>query len=514
MDNETRAAYLELLGGTSADKSKKASPETRREDYQAAFEEANKRLKETGEVLNTRGQNWAGAARNFMQGLIPGAARIEAGIRSLPSGFEDYSKYKKNAFESAEGYAAANPTAATSLAVTGALAPSLAMYLASPFTGGSTAAAGTANMARAAATGANAARASLAARALRSAATGAGMGATYGFMNDPSEDLGSRLETAAGSAVLGGGLGAATPFALWGGERGLTLAQRILRGASKEKLPADTVNKFVLDSGILQVDPQKSVNADILRSASAAGARDIYDPLYRMNATLEAAGTRKQPRIITSRTQDTPSAAQIMDAARSPEMTVASQDYTKFAQSVKDTPGQGLVANEMLRRNPVIAGELKGHPAMVGVPKGSFEWFQKVNEIIGDKTSPATYTKSMSLRNNKLLTAKKDIEDTMETLFPGAKQINTEYAAGQGWEEAAMKNAKNTVRYMANMPTEYVPAASSRSLFDILYRPYKRGRARELVLTGGLREGAPQTLENALSAEVQAILEGLRLTEN
>lgn len=503
MDEQTRAAYSALLREGREEASHKGT--SLREDYRKAFEAANKQLSEIDSILNPRGDNWAGAARNFLQGLVPGAARAEAVIRSAPSGFEDYSKYKENAFQSAEGYARENPEEALALNIGGALVPALGAYLLAPVTGGAPAATATANLAQ---------KTSLGARMARSAGIGAGMGATYGFMNDPSEDLGERFGTGLGSGALGLALGGATPLALSTAGKAGNVARRVIRGIPEKSIPANVTEDYILNSGVLQNTPEQSIRSDILRKGAEAGARDIYDPAYMMNETLEASKNLRQPGILTNLTEETPAAQRILDAARTPQMDLAAQRYTDFVANSADTPGQGLVAKQFLRRNPIAREAIEGHPAFENVPVGSFEWFQKMGEVLDDVMPKNIQTKAMTARNNKLLTAKQDLAKVREEIHPGTAQANRDYAIGKSWQEQGNKITQKRLRTIAGQPQEGEWSLSTRGVLQLPQSAYQRGRARELILNSALYDRPAQPLENALSAEVQAILNGLRTVGN
>lgn len=447
-------------------------------DTARKFEEANKQLADIDRQINPGGKY--GLERNFLRGLVPGASRVEGVIRSIPSGFQDYSKYRDWARKSADEYAYANPDKALAASLGGALGPSALATLLSFGTG---AGAGAANLARAANVAKNV---RLTERALRGAAGGAGLGALYGFMDEPSESLADRLGTATGSAIVGGGVGLATQPALsLLGTTGNALS-RIAKGASKESLPAEQVERFMLNSGVLQNTPEQALNADILRKGSAAGALDIYKPAYNMNATLEAASTMRKPELLTNLTTPTASAADILSAGRTPQLNLASERYAKFVESVKDTPGQGLVANEFMKRNPVAKKILSVEPSLEGVPVGSFEWWQKAEKTLNNSLPKNVDTDRLVGRRASILKSIDDISATREIIHPGTTKANLDYAVGKAWEEVGAKTLADRLKYIANIPTETSPALSSQKILEIGFKPWQRGRARELIQKGEL----------------------------
>lgn len=449
-------------------------------EYETArgFQKANEQLSEIDRQLNPGGKY--GLERNILRGLIPGAARAEGAIRSIPSGFADYSKYRDWARRSADEYAYANPDKALAATIGGALGSSTLATILS-FGGG--AGAGAANLARAA----NVIKqARLANRALRGAAGQGALGALYGFMDEPSESLADRLGTATGSGLVGASVGGFAPFALSAaGKTGNTL-KRIWKGMPEESLPAEQVERFILDSGVLQNTPEQALNAEILRKGSAAGALDIYKPAYNMNATLEAASTMRKPGLLTNLTTPTASAADILKAGRTPQLNLASERYAKFVESVKDTPGQGLVANEFLKRNPVAKKILSVEPSLEDVPLGSFEWWQKAEKTLNNSLPKNVDTDRLVGRRASILKSIDDISATREMIHPGTTKANLDYKIGKSWEEVGAKTLADRLRYIANMPSETAPALSSKEILSVGFKPFQRGRARELIEKGEL----------------------------
>ena len=469
-----------------------------------SFEEANKQLADIDRQLHPGGKY--GLTRNFLQGFVPGAARAEGVIRSIPSGFQDYSKYRDWARKSATEYAKAHPERALSATMGGALGSSALITALTFGLGGAAGAANTARAANLVARAANTANtASKWNRALRGLAGGAAYGGLYGFMDEPSESLADRLLTGTGSATLGGIVGGATPLAVSGASKIGNVFNRIRKGVSLESLPAEKVENYILKSGVLQNTPEQALSADILRKASAAGATDIYKPAYNMKATLNAASGMRGPELLYNPTQKMATAADILSAGRTPQLNWAAKRYTDFLKRVKDTPGQGLVAKEFLKRNPIAKEAIKGHPAFKDLPVGSFEWFKKMNQVLDDIMPKNIQDKNMTLRNNKLLTAKEDLANVREMIHPGTKQANLDYAIGEAWEKEGNKTLADRLSFIANMPTETSPALSSKEILQLGFKPFQRGRARELIEKGSLylkpapaTQGFWQTFNEAL----------------
>lgn len=509
MDEQTRAAYKALIGNSTA-----GSDEIVREDYEQAFENANKQLAETKSVLDRRGDNWAGATRNFARGLIPGALRAEAAIRSGSFSNEDYEKYKKNAYESAEGYAQANPSSAAALNIGGALAPSLALYFATPFTGGGSAAAATANLARAANVANTVKKASLGARSLRGLGLGGVQGAVTGFMDDPSSSLTDRVLTAVGSGALGGGLGGATPLALSGIGTTGNFIGRLWRGAAEEALDPKVVEDFALNSGILQNTPEASLAMDIVRKGSQSGALDIYKPFYNMNETLRVSKNMRKPGLVTNEIIETPAAQRIIDAGRTPQLDLAAKRYADFVAGVQDTPGQGLVANEFLKRNPVAQKILAVEPSLKDLPVGSFEWWQAAERTLNNSLPKNVDTSRLVGRRASIVNAIDDMSQTREVLHPGTTAANADYAVGKAWQERGNEIVQERLNAGNTKPFEENWGLSSSNILGKFQRLKDRGRARELILNGSLYDRPSQSLENAVSAEIQAIMNGLRNVSN
>lgn len=482
-------------------------------EYETAkrFEEANKQMSALDKLIHPGGKY--GLERNVLRGLIPGASRVEGAIRSIPSGFKDYSKIRDWARKSADEYAYANPDKALAATIGGAVVPS-AIITALSFGFGS--GAGAANTARAAGTVANAVntvnKAKLYERALRGMAGGAGLGATYGFMDEPSESLSDRLETALGSGAVGGVVGGTTPFALsLLGKTGNTL-KRIASGLSEDALPADQVQNFILKSGVLQNTPEGALSANILRKASASGALDIYKPAYNMAETLNASSNMWKPKVLTNITKPGEATAKdIINAGRTPQMEEAAQRYANFVESVKDTPGQGLVANEFLKRNPVAKKILSVEPSLENVPVGSFEWFKNAESTLRNSLPEKVDTDRLVGRRASIMRSIDDISQTREMIHPGTTQANLDYAVGEAWEKEGAKVLGDRLKFIANMPTETAPALSSKELLGLGFKPFQRGRARELIKNGELYlkpSASSQILMQILSDDVA---EGLRL---
>ena len=485
---------------------------TEYESTKSQFAEANEQLKDIDRQLNPGGKY--GLTRNFLAGFGIGP-RVEGAIRSIPSGFQDYSKIRDWARKSATEYAIAHPGKALSASIGGAALPS-ALITALTFGAGSGAAA--ANTARAANIVAKAANttktASLGNRMLRGFGGGAALGGLYGFMDEPSESLLDRLSTGAGSAAVGGAVGGLVPLGVSAiGKVGNT-TNRILKGLSLESLPSEKVENYILKSGVLQNTPEMQLQADVLRKASAAGATDIYKPAYNMKATLDAASTMRKPELLYNPTQKTATAADILNAGRTPQMEQAAQRYTNFVESVKDTPGQGLVAKEFLKRNPIAKEVIKGHPAFKDIPVGSFEWFQKMGQVLDDYMPKNIQDKNMTLRNNRLLTAKEDLANIREVIHPGTKQANLDYAIGKAWQETGNKTVANRLGYIANIPTETSPALSSKEILQLGFKPFQRGRARELIKTGTLYERPSATAQGIWQTLIDSVINAERQQSN
>ena len=227
---------------------------------------ASENLSDLGKELN-RGNNFAGGARNLAQGTSLGITdEIEAFVRSGGNiSGKKYDKYLQNARESIEGYSRTNPSKAIALQIGGALLPTFATF------GGST----------------PVSAASLASRIGVGALKGAGLGAVGGFASGEG-GLDNRFNTAAGGSALGLILGGATPLVTSALGKTSNTINRIVKGTPESSLPAKSVEDFALGSNVLSNTPEGNLNAEILRQGSASGALDVYNPLYKMNATLEA----------------------------------------------------------------------------------------------------------------------------------------------------------------------------------------------------------------------------------
>lgn len=468
-------------------------------EYETAqrFQEANDKMADIDRLLNPGGKY--GLARNFIRGLVPGASRVEGALRSGAVSGPEYEKYRDWARQSADEYAQANPDKALGATISGALVPSALVTMLSF---GSGAGVGAANIARAANTIKNA---GLGARMLRGAAGGAAYGGLYGFMDEPSESLADRLETGLGSSFVGGSVGGVTPFAISGISKTGNTLSRIGRGLSESSIPSEKVEEFILKSGVLQNTPESALTADVLRKASASGALDIYKPAYNMAETLKASSNLRSPKLLSNPTMETASAKEIIEAGTSPQLRQAQERYAQFVANVKDTPGQGLVAQQFLKRNPVAKKILDVEPALKDVPLGSFEWWQKAEQTLNNSLPKNVDTQRLIGRRASIMNSIDDISKTRETIHPGTTQANLDYAVGKAWQEEANKTLSDRLKYIANMPSETAPALSSKEVLSLGFKPFQRGRARELIEKGELylkpsvkTQAASQILENAL----------------
>lgn len=449
-------------------------------------------LSDLGKELN-RGNNWAGGARNYAQGLSVGTAdEIEAFVRSGgKTGGDKYDKYLQNARESIEGFARANPSRAIALQIAGGLTPSLLTF-------GAAAPASTAG---------------LLTRGVISGLKGAGLGGIAGFASGKGgfED---RLNTAIGGGALGLAAGGLTPIATSALGKMYNTTKRIVKGVPESSLPAQQVEKFTLGSNVLSNTPEGNLNAEILRQGSAAGALDIYNPLYKMNATLEASKKLRNPGMLVDTLSETPSAQRIIDAAKTPQLKLAEKRYSDFLSKVEETPGQGLVAQNFLKRNPIAAKILSVEPSLKGLKLGSFNWFKKAESTLNNSLPKNLDTQRAVGRRASILNAIDDMSNIRETIHPGTTAANRDYAIGKAWQESGNNVAAQRLKFMRNLPVEEAPGLSSTDILRIGGKPFVRGRARELIQTGKLYERTPQTLEDAASAEVISILNALRNTGN
>lgn len=479
------------------------------ESTKKTFAEANAKMADIDRALHPGGK--FGYTRNVLKGLVPGAARAEATLRSGSVSNEDYEKYKKWAERSAQEYAEANPGKAMRARIAGALVPSAIATALSFGTASAPAAANVANAARVASVANTLNKAKLAERSLRGLGGGAGVGALYGFMDEPSESLADRLGTATGGAIFGGAVGGLAPLGLSATGTALSATKRFFKGIPLESLTPQQVEDFVLKSGVLKNTPEMALDAEVLRRASAAGATDIYKPLYNMKETIRASSGMKKPEVLYNPVKESASAYEILSAGKAPEIELAAKRYADFVKSVKDTPGQGLVAKEFLKRNPVAKEAIKGHPAFKDLPVGSFEWFKNMNSALDNIMPKNIQDKSMTLRNNKLLTAKEDLKNIREMIHPGSAQADLDYAVGKAWETEGRQVLSDRLSEMANLPTEKNPSISSKELLAIFTHPYKRGKARELIKKGDLYLKPSAKTQAANQILDQAIFNAFRL---
>ena len=489
-------------------------------DYNA-FQDANKELAELSLQLN-RGNNIGGGARNFAQGATMGGAdELEAETRAnsamgtdLRNKFqnlseeqkeyyrnnpkelakianevynENYDKYLKNARESYKGFGRSNPKTALGLQFAGGLAPT-----ALTFGAGAPASAATGT------------------RMLVGGLSGLGYGTISGFLSGEG-GLKNRLDTAYGSGGLGLALGALTPPVISGFGRAANTTKRIVTGFPKNTIPETSTSSFILNKAMANTPEVEEGVASVLNKGSAAGALDIYNPAYRMRETLKASKGLRNPGMLTDTFSESPAAQTIINSAKTPQLKLAEQNYKQFLQSVEDTPGQGLAAQQFLKRNPVANKILGEEQSLKGLKVGSFEWFKNAERTLNNSLPKTLDTQRAVGRRANILNSIDDISNIRENIHPGTTKANADYAIGKAWQERANDVAQERLNYIGNLPVEDKPGGSVKDILKIFYNPYLRGRARELIKNDGmLYQGPSSTVQSGAQTVSQDILNTLR----
>ena len=454
MNDETRRAYAEILEETGGSKDIETPTVA---DYQEAFANANRQLKEIDNALNPGGR-W-GATRNFLRGLVPGESRIEGTIRSIPSGFQDYSEIRDRARQSADEYAAAHPGRAMALATGGALVPSA---LISALTFGTGSGVGAANTARAAATVANAAntakKVGTLAKMGRGVLSGGGIGGLYGFMDAPEESIEDRLLRATKSAGVGGVVGGMVP-AVGEGLSVLGNFAKNIKATNLRLTPAET------EQALLRVTANPSTAKDVekaLTNAVKYGNDDIgYSArnLTQRFANLKNEIKNHNDGLMRSTDPD------LYNAIRTPELENASRAYGAFMDANKSLELPRGFAKKHSQPGSYIreidkdlstktAQEMM---AARGVEPGTFGAAQEVKSLLGAKTRDLQSSKN-SFGAKQAAFEKQKLTDSMEELAPGLKQLDAQYRQALENQTKQIDSRVRTLQKIANVPVDTINA--------------------------------------------------------
>ena len=486
------------------------TPET-----QQTFEQTNQDLRDLGVAIN-RGNNTGGALRNLAMGVIPGTAEAEAALRATKqyirnidptvsqekktdtSWSEEYDKYLENARASREGYMASNPNRALSLQITGGLMPALLTFGASaPATG-----------------------ATLGARALRSSATGAGIGAAFGFGNSQG-GLENRLMDSLAGAGWGGGLGLVSPYgtrAVGGLSKGIS---RTARGLGKE-LPQSQIEGFVLSDTLKPTTESRSL-ASTLSFASSSGAKDIENVAYQLSNMHDAMQGMNIPSAYAGKTAGGTTAKDLLKATEHPSMSAAKKDFGDFVASVPtiENPTRPVQAMlEKLDNNKSAISALTKNEDLFRIQgtngevtvlnPGNFEYWQKAQQILNNQLPKKFNPSRLTGPKKEIYDAIQEIKKVREKLFPGTKTLNAEYASAVQDQRVLDKQVSERLKMMsAQQKPESVSGGVVRMIEALTAPSYNRGLAREIIKKGQWVPSVTPTGYKSGSSVTDSILRAL-----
>lgn len=477
-----------------------------------------------------RGDNWGGAARNLAQGATFGFAdEIEAGLGAEAQGVKDwleslpeeekarmrsdkkyalqaiknrpaeeferkaYDRLLQNARQSYKGYSKEHPVLATALNVAGGLVPSaIAMGATIP----SAFAKGTM---------------SLGSNMLRGGAISGLEGLIYGA--GTGEGAKDRLVNAGWGGLLGAGVGAAVPFAVAGlGSIGNSI-RRIIRSGQKaptEGQIAETIlKKVVEETG--QSGAAAKRNANILFQAAQVGDEAIQDAAENLTNKIAArAGAEGVLELAPQPTwtAETPSLKRIKEAFDTPARRQASKEFGEFVAKQPEKTGAGLALNNFFKKNPDAKKIVSANQRRIGEELTSYTGLQKIEEVLRNNLPKSLDTGRAVNRNARILDALDDLDQLRNTLFPGQSKMDAMYrAAKQGVQAPAEKKATALLQQIASgVPLTQTPELSLTGAGRLAFKPWVRGRARELITTGKLYEGVPMYVHDPVRESTAAIM--------
>lgn len=502
------------------------------DDLESQFNATDEALAQISDYTNSRGNNFAGGARNFAQSLSVGTAdEIEAYARSnshnIPElrnklnnltpeekeyyrnnprelagiansvNAQSYDKYLQNARESAKGFARANPEVALGLQIAGSLAPAFASFGATaPATG-----------------------ATLGANILSGMKTAGILGAAGGIAS--GEGLEDRLNKGLIGGGIGLGVGAAIPAGTYAGAAGLRGIRRFA-GGFKPELGETAISDTILNKALLPT-PQGKMDANTLFSAGIRGdkaimnaSNNLYNKIRGGNFSIVEA-TPNAPW-----TAETPHINKIQAALSSDSRKAARDIYANFdAATPTVTPDAGLAVNNLLKNNPKLyklyQQELKENaPDWANIIPSSREGIKKMIGLLRSRIPQNGLTPEQAIRYRSIIRGLDDLQKLGDTLYPGSKLVNTQYAAAENVVQKPFeKEAKSRIAQIASgVPAISDPKVSLSEVGKMAFSPYVRGRARELILKGKINNNVPRSLYVPVNSLSQSIIDKLQLEIN
>ena len=351
--------------------------------------------------------------------------------------------------------------------------------------------------------------ASLGKRMLAQGALGAGMGGVAGFAGGEG-DFENRAESALFGGLVGAGIGSVTPALMSGASAGARAASRVLRGLGENSASESQIAEAILRNVVEEAGKPGAAakrNANILFQAAQRGDEGILDAATNLENKITGMRAMREPGLVEKApnprwSSETPSANRIMQAYDTAARRQAGADFAAFASQQPDKTGAGLVLNEFFKRNPVAADIIKVNQRRVGTELTTYEGLQKIEDVLRRNLPKNFDTKRAVNRSAKIEDALEDLSQLRETLFPGQKAIDAEYAAAMNAvQNPAQKVADARISQIATgVPQTMTPEISLTGVSRLAFTPYVRGRARELIERGALKPEYSGSVDKILQA--------------
>lgn len=454
-------------------------------DLMADLQEAGDTVEYIGNVVRGRGNNAGGALRNVAQGATATAAdEIEAGARATKqyirnidptvsqekktgeSWRELYNKYLQNARESYQGYMAQNPNKALALNLSGGILPGLITF-------GSTAPASAATFGQ---------------TAFRMGMTGTGYGALGGFLSGEG-GLSERLASAQEGAWRGGLTGALIPVGVSGAKDALTIGSRIRKGLGKNPMSKGEITESMFS--LLANNADDLDNALLLGEAVRKGDKGIQQAakdINTVNQLAKKAESKGYNRGIVEGYNE------ITEKIKTPEMLAAEQAYADFAAQVPAGTNSGMAISNFFRKHPTAASIWEKYAEKTPkVNPNSFEGMRDINTALRARMKRASRADNFALVDD-IQDALDDLSVIRENTTPGIKAIDRQYSIARNTQDVVDDNFFANIKHITAPKEIQQPVASGTEGVRLGFKPYVRGKARELLSEGGLRQPYSETL--------------------
>ena len=454
-------------------------------DLMSDLQEAGDTVEYIGDVVRGRGNNLGGALRNVAQGAtVTAADEIEAGARATKqyirnidptvsqekktgeSWRELYNKYLQNARESYQGYMAQNPNKALALNLAGGILPGLITF-------GATAPASAATLGQ---------------TVFRMGLAGTGYGALGGFLSGEG-GLSERLASAQEGAWRGGLTGALIPVGVSGAKDALTIGSRIRKGLGKNPMSKGEITESMF--GLLANNADDLDNALLLGEAVRKGDKGIQQAakdINTINQLAKKAESKGYNRGIVEGYNE------ITERIKTPEMLAAEQAYADFAAQVPAGTNSGMAISNFFRKHPTAASIWEKYAEKTPkVNPNSFEGMRDINTALRARMKRASRADNFALVDD-IQDALDDLSVIRENTTPGIKAIDRQYSIARNAQDVVDDNFFANIKHITAPKEIQQPVASGTEGVRLGFKPYVRGKARELLSEGGLRQPYSETL--------------------